>query len=167
MTAGGVSAVAPVAPDFVAPLEVPLPQVAAELVVRPASVGQIARLMTVAAPVVTLLVELPPRLLDKVQAAELDAEDMAELFELLSRHPHKLLEMVAIATGLDRAAVEALAPDRFAFLFAVVVQVNADFFSRATPAFSAAGRVLKQLTAGAAQTASAPAQTPGPAPSTS
>lgn len=158
MTALGVTA----APDFVAPVEVPLPQVADGLVVRPANVGQIARLMVVAAPVVSMLVDLPPRLLDRMHAREGDeqmtADDVAELFELLSRHPHKLLEMVAIATGLEMDAVKALAPDRFAFLFAVVVQVNADFFSRATPAFSAAGRVLQQATDGAKR---------GPSPSTS
>jgi hypothetical protein len=159
MTAGGVM---PAAPDFVVPLEVPLPQVAEGLVVRPANVGQIARLMAVATPVVNMLMDLPPRLLDRMHAHEgdeqLNADDIAELFDLLSRHPHKLLELVAIATALDMELVKGLPPDRFAYLFAVVVQVNADFFSRATPAFSAAGRVLQQATDGAK---------PGPAPSTS
>jgi hypothetical protein len=138
------------APEFVAPVEVPLDAIAPGLVVRPANVGQIARLLAVAGPVVSTLMALPPGLIDRLHAQEGDepatADDMAELFELLSRHPAKLIEMVAIATGLDRAVVEALAPDRYAFLFAVVVQVNADFFSRATPAFAAAGRVLQRLT---------------------
>ncbi len=152
------------APEFVAPVEVPLPDVHPGLVVRPASVGQIARLLAVAGPVVSLVMTLPPGLMDRLHAQEGDepmtADDVAELFELLSDQPHKLVEMVAIATGLERAAVEALAPDRFAFLFAVVVQVNADFFSRATQVFAAAGRVLEQ-----ARARSLPA-TPGREPST-
>lgn len=149
-------------PEFVAPLEVPLPQIAPGLVVRPASVGQIARLLAVAAPVVTTLMALPPGLIDRLQDGEQGTtlDDIAELFELLARHPHKLIEMVATATALDRPAVEALPPDQFAFLFAVVVQVNADFFSRATPAFSAAGRVLEQVKGRGLGT-------PGPAPSIS
>lgn len=170
------------APEFVAPAEVPLPGVAPGLVVRPADVGQIARLLAVAAPLVTTLLELPDGLVQRLQGSglppiERDVEgdsadasdaldsgptmaDILDLFEVLSRHPYKLIEMVAIATRLDRAVVEALAPDRFAFLFAVVVQVNADFFSRATPAFAAAGRVLEQVKARAHVT-------PGPALSTS
>lgn len=155
------------APEFVAPIEVPLPQIAPDLVVRPANVGQIARLLSVAAPVVSMLMALPPSLIDRLQAQDgedgITVDDIAELFELLSKHPHKLIEMVAIATGLERAAVEALAPDRYAFLFAVVVQVNADFFSRATQAFAAAGRVLEQVKGKAT---GQPAK-PGPAPSIS
>lgn len=157
------------APQFVAPIEVPLPDVAPGLVVRPANVGQIARLLTVAGPVVTTLMALPPGLIDRLQAKEGDEQatmdDIVELFELLSQHPHKLLEMVAIATGMPREAVEALAPDRYAYLVAVVVQVNADFFSRATPAFAAAGRVLEQLQAQRLLGNSQPAG-PGREPST-
>lgn len=147
------------APDFVAPLEVTLALGDRTLVVKPASVGQIARLLTVAAPVVQTLMNLPPQLVERLQAADgPGVQDVAELFELLARHPSKLIEMVAIATGIDEAEVAAMPADRFAFLFAVVVQVNADFFFRATPAFAAAGRVLQQLKD------RAPA-TPGPAPS--
>jgi hypothetical protein len=147
------------APDFAAPLEVTLLLGDRTLVVKPASVGQIARLLTVAAPVVNTLMTLPPQLLDALRAeGGPGVPEVAELFELLSRHPSKLIEMVAIATELDLAEVSAMPPDRFTFLFAVVVQVNADFFFRATPAFAAAGRVLQQLKD------RAPA-TPGPAPS--
>lgn len=153
------------APEFVAPVEVPLDAIAPGLVVRPANVGQIARLLAVAGPVVSTLMALPPGLVERLQggpdAEPATAEDMAELFELLSRHPHKLIEMVAIATGLERVVVEAMPVDRYAFLFAVVVQVNADFFSRATPAFAAAGRVLQRL----AEARSQPAG-PGREPST-
>jgi hypothetical protein len=148
------------APAFLAPVEVPLPLGELSLVVRPANVGQIARLLTVAAPVVGSLMALPPGFIDRLAGDEpTTADDVAELFELLSRHPHKLIELVAIATGQDVATVAALPPDKFAYLFAVVVQVNADFFVRATPVFAAAGRVLRAAADKGPQTA-------GPAPAT-
>jgi hypothetical protein len=144
-------------PEFIVPLEVPLQLGGAALTVRPATVGQIARLMHLAAPVVRALMTLPPSLLDRVQDGQIDADDVRDLFELLNDQPDNVLRMVAIATGLPQAQVDALPPDQFAYLFAVVMQVNADFFSRATPVFAAAGRVLRQV-----QT---PTPTPTPRPS--
>lgn len=147
------------APDFAAPLEVTVALSDRMLAVRPATVGQIARMLSVAAPVVQSLMNMPPRLIERLQSeAGPDGQDLAELFELLARHPSKLIDLVAIATGIEQDEAAAMPPDRFTFLFAVVVQVNADFFFRATPAFAAAGRVLQQLTS------RAPA-TPGHAPS--
>lgn len=147
--------------DFAAPLEVPLPLGSLDLVVRAATVGQIARMLKTAGPVVQTLTTLPRELLDALQDPDaLTAGQIADLFELLSSHPDDLLQMVAIAADLRAEQVHGLMPDQFAMLFAVVVQVNADFFSRAAPVFNAAGRVLGQLVA-------PPPATPGPAPSTS
>lgn len=139
------------APAFLAPLEVTFPLAAGDdITVRPASVGQLARLIGVVAPVVDSLMSIDDQALARVTAGEMQADDIAQLFELLGKHPERLLDMVAIATGLTPARVDDLLPDQFAFLFAVVVQVNADFFSRATPAFQAAGKVLQQASAAAA-----------------
>jgi hypothetical protein len=154
-----VSALDLTVPAFAAPLEVPLDLGTLQITVRPANVGQIARMVSVAAPAVDALMALPPSLVQALQHGELSADHIAELFELLAKHPNKLAELVATACGLKLDEVQALLPDRFAYLFAVVVAVNADFFSRATGALQAAGRVLGQL-----QAASGP--TPGPAPLT-
>lgn len=149
-------------PVWAAPSEVPLELGPLQVTVRPCDVGQITRMVAVAAPAVDALMALPVGLLDRLQQPEqLAADDLAELFELLSKHPAKLAELVAIATRLRVDEVQALLPDRYAFLFAVVVVVNADFFSRATPAFEAAGRVLQQLR----PSSDSSAATPGPAPS--
>lgn len=157
----GASALPAQAPAFVAPLEVPVSLGGRELVVRAATVGQIARMMGAGAPLVRALLDLSPALVQRL-GEEPGPGDIVELLELLSREPQRLLELVAIAAGLPVGEVEALAPDAFAYLFAVVVQVNADFFSRATPAFAAAGAVLRA----ASTRATASPKTPGPAPST-
>lgn len=139
------------APAFLAPLEVTFPLGAGDdITVRPATVGQLARLIGVVAPVVDSLMAIDDHALARVKAGEMQADDIAALFDLLGKHPERLLDMVAIATGLAPQRVDSLRPDQFAFLFAVVVQVNADFFLRAMPAFQAAGKVLQLARAGAA-----------------
>lgn len=135
-------------PNFAVPAEVPLDLGTLQLTVRPASVQQIARLLTTAAPMVKQLLLLDDELLGRLRSEEgPTVEDVGDLFNLLSREPDRLIELVAVATGAEVAAIGALPPDRFAYLFAVVVQVNADFFFSATPAFAAAGSLLKALKA--------------------
>jgi hypothetical protein len=142
------------APTFVTPLEVTFTLGGQDVTVRPATVGRLARMIAVAGPLVRLVMALQADTLDRLQSPEgPTTEDVAELFETLSEQPEKLLSLVALAADISQPQVEALAPDQFAYLFAVVVQVNADFFSRATPVFAAAGRVLRQV------------QLPQPAPS--
>ena len=151
------------APEFVAPLEVAVSLTDGDIIVRPMSVGQLARTLTVAQPLVATLMTLPEGMVQRLEAGLPTVHDVMDLFDTLSAHPHKLIELVSIATGLSLVQTAALAADRFAYLFAVVVQVNADFFSRATPVFAAAGRVLLQVKTEASPT---PA-TPGPLPSSS
>ena len=156
-------------PGFITPLEVtfPLGGPGDDITVRPATVGQIARLMGVVAPLVDSLFGLDAELLERLQSAQgPTAQDVTALFELLSEHPARLLEMVAIASDLPQGEVEALLPDQFAYLFAVCVQVNADFFSRAIPVFKAAGARIETAKAKAAPAAQLKPARPGRAAST-
>lgn len=145
-------------PAWIAPLKVPVPLPEAEaLVVRPASVRQIVQLLAVAAPVVRAVMALPPDMLDRLKSEQgPTGDDITDLFEVLSDKPDALLKAVAIATDLPDQVVGDLLPDQFAYLFAVVVQVNADFFFRATSVFGAAGRVLSQIQASRRESGSAP-----------
>lgn len=154
MSAGAV-------PAFAAPVEVSVPLSGGMLAIRSMNVGQIMRVLQASVEPVQLIMSLPADLLARLSSEEGPThDDLVRLFEVLTEQPERLVEMVAIATGLKPDDVEVLPPDQFAFVFAVVVQVNADFFAKATPAFTAAGRVLRQLKFGPGAPAS------GPEPST-
>jgi len=94
--------------------------------------------------------------------------DVLALLTLLADRPQVAFEFVAIASQLQVAQVEQLMPDVFAYLFAVCVQVNGDFFARALPTFRRAEQLIANSGVMAAGGASGgtPA-TPGPTSSTS
>lgn len=131
---------------FIAPLELPFayPGDVGELVhtVRPCGMGQIARLLAKAGTLVDELLSLPAPMVGRLQAGDLQMADIAYLYQLISDRGELGIELVAIAAALPQARVDALLPDRFAYLFALVVQVNADFFGRGAPVFQAAGALL-------------------------
>lgn len=148
-------------PAFVAALEVPLELGGAAVTVRPMNVGQICRLLHAAVEPVQLLMSIPSDVVERLTGEPgPTADDLRQLFEVLTEQPERVVEMVAIATGQTTAWVEVLPPDQFAYLFATVVQVNADFFAQAAPVFGAAGRLLQRARPGAQVP-------PGNAPSTS
>ena len=76
---------------------------------------------------------------------------------------------VAVLTKRKVEQIEALMPDEFAYLFAVVVQVNADFFGQALPLIKAVARGLRSAAGPgpAAPVAPAPGTTTLPAAATS
>lgn len=128
--------------DFVTPLEITFALEGADVTVRPAGVAQIARMLRVAAPLIDDLLVLDPGLAERCGAGAPLAEDVVQLFTLLAQHGDAAPALVAHATGLDEAVLGRMLPDRFAYLFALVVQVNADFFARALPVFRLAGAAM-------------------------
>lgn len=160
-------------PAFIVPLEVTLNLDQTTLVVKPASVKQLAQVLSVSRPAVRAVLEVrdvlarrraaPAAADDELDMAVagmvLTSDDVVDIYTALAQHPDALMDMVAILTGMPAAAVGALLPDRFVYLFATVLQVNVDFFFRAAPVFAAARRALEGLQ---------PTQaTPGNAPSAS
>lgn len=131
-------------PEFVLPQCIDVTLASGKLVkAQPATIEQIVALISVAAPVVRTLLLLPPDLVSRLDGGNPEMADLVELYEVFSDRPTDLTKAVAIAMRLSDAEVGALLPDEFAFLFALMVKVNADFFSAAAPRFAAAGRVLR------------------------
>ncbi|MBS3936501.1 MAG: hypothetical protein KGZ43_10035 [Sulfuritalea sp.] len=65
--------------------------------------------------------------------------DAAALLDLLAEHGGDLIDLVAVAAGIEREAVERALPDEFVSLAATLARVNADFFGqRLLPAIQAA-----------------------------
>lgn len=131
-------------PQFIAPLEITFALGlagggSADITVTAADVGQLGQMLTLAAPVLHELMTLPPDLVDRlISDAGPTHGDVVVLFTLLADRPEVLVRFVSIASRMPAAQIEALLPDQFAYLFAVVVQVNADFFARALPVLRAA-----------------------------
>lgn len=134
--------------EFAAPLEITFELDGHELTVRPASVAQLARMLRQARPLLDDLMALDPAIYARAQAGEdLAPDDVLQMLELLSDHDDMPLQLVAIATGMKADAVGAMLPDRFAYLFSLVVQVNADFFFKALPVLTYAGSAMKAAVA--------------------
>lgn len=131
-------------PAFIAPLSITFPidgpdAAPQDVTVTAANVGQLGRMLTLLAPVLHELMLLPPDMMGRlVSDAGPTHGDVLELLELVSKQPDLAVQMVSIGTGLQTSYLAQLLPDRFAYLFAVVVQVNADFFARARPGLLAA-----------------------------
>lgn len=135
------------------------------LTVRAADMAQILAMLDQAKPLIDEAVLMMPDLFERLQAgAKPTVGDVLDLLDMARKHGRAALELVAIATPMPLAEVERLLPDRFAYLFAVIVQVNADFFAAALPALRAAGAAMER----AGQAAPAGSATmAGPSSSTS
>ncbi len=150
--------------DFVAPEEVTFPLDGQDVTVRPAGVTALARMLREARPMLDSLVGLGDGFMSRAASgAPPTPEDIVALLEVVSKHDDLPVHLVHMATGLPLEKLDVMLPDRFAYLFSVVVQVNADFFAKALPVFRLCGSalqaaVLSRLPAG---------PTPGPNSATS
>lgn len=130
-----------------------------DVTVRSADVGVLLEVKAKMLPVVELLAQDAPRLFDAnrleliVATKQLTANDIADLCVLLER-ADVAVDFVATLALMPRDEVLRLMADEFAFLFAVVVQVNHDFFARALPVLKAAVQRIAAL--GLAGTSSSP-----------
>lgn len=143
----------PPAPAFVAGLRVPceLPVfphddagTTEQVPIEPANMGQLVQLLAHAGDLLDVVAGLQPERAARLQAGQPSFEDLDVLLTLLQDKGPVAIDLVAIASGIAVERVKSLAPDRFAWLFGVVVMVNADFFSRSRGAFAAAGALFAQ-----------------------
>lgn len=133
-------------PEFIAPVTITFPVDGEDVTLSVANVGQLGRMLEVLSPMLGDLVDLGPELLDRmVSASGPTHTDVLELLELLSTKREVPLQLMAIGTGWPADKVERLLPDRFAYIFAVIFQLNADFFARALSVLQAAGRKISAL----------------------
>lgn len=144
-------------PAFIKSLEFTVPVDELPVTVSALGVAEIAQIMAIAAPVMDKLMLLSEETLARLEVGSPNMGDLVELMELLNSHGDAAVDLVAIGCRQPRDWAGKLLPDRFTYLFALVVMVNADFFSRARPVFSAAGALLGQAKQG---------QEPEPAAST-
>ena len=138
----------PQAPQFAAPIEVTFPLRDGDITVRSADMGMLAKAKALMLPAREDLVRNAPGLLDpaRITAAlasgSVAAQDIADLVVLLEE-VDVAFALVAVLTKRKVEQIEALMPDEFAYLFAVVVQVNADFFvAHVVPAIQGAAQRL-------------------------
>lgn len=124
--------------EFVTPLELPFEDGPLTLVIRPAGMAALLQVLATARPIADEVMGMPQAMLQRLQAGTPDTTDIAWLYELLTDRGELAIDMVAILTGAPRQLVGRLLPDRFVYLFALVVQVHADFFARAPQVFQAA-----------------------------
>jgi hypothetical protein len=145
-------------PEFVAPLSVTFPMDGEDVTISAANVGQLGRMLEALSPMLGDLMALGTDTLERlVSPAGPTHGDVLELLELLSERREVPVQLVTIATGWPVLKVEALLPDRFAYLFAVALQVNADFFGRALPVLQAAGQKLSAMRPAPSSSTSGPA----------
>jgi hypothetical protein len=139
------------APSFITPLTITFPMDGEEVTVKACSVAQLGAMLQLLKPVLPELQALPPEMLDRLVGDEGPSQaDILVLLELMADHAALPAKLVAEGMGWPTDRVQALLPDRFAYLFAVLVQVNADFFGRALPVlFGAAGKFSALLPAAA------------------
>lgn len=160
----------PQAPQFAAPIEVTFPLRDGDITVRSADMGMLAKAKALMLPALEDLVRNAPGLLDpaRITAAlasgSVAAQDIADLVVLLEE-VDVAFALVAVLTKRKVEQIEALMPDEFAYLFAVVVQVNADFFGQALPLIKAVARGLRSA-AGPGPAVTGPAATPAPGTTT-
>lgn len=157
-------------PSFVTPLTVTFPMDGRDVTITAANVAQLATLLTVAAPVLHDLAALPPDMLDRLVSAEGPTEaDIVELLRTLSELEafSVAAKFVELGAGLAADDVRNLLPDRFSYLFAVTLQVNADFFARALPVLREAAQKLGALLPNTAAAPTSSSSTPGPTASAS
>lgn len=162
--------------NFAAPLQVEVPLPSGTITVASAPMGPLLKVKALLLPVLQTLIEAAPELFsdsgqfDRFNAGEdLSAEDIAELCVALEQ-VDAVVDLVAILAPMPREQVLQLMPDAFAYLFAVVVQVNWDFFVRALPMLRSSVQRIQALQRAAAPLGDTPAASSGtslsPAPLT-
>lgn len=129
-------------PAFVKPLSLAFPIDDEAVTVTALGVADIAQALALCAPVLDELLCLSDQALARLEAGSPNMEDLHDMLDVLNKHGKAGIDLVAIGSDKPREWVEGLLPDRFAYLFSVVVMVNADFFSRARPVFNAAGELM-------------------------
>lgn len=78
--------------------------------------------------------------------------DLSGLFDLIADHGESIIDAASVASGIDRAEIEAADIDELVQLATVIIRVNADFFAqRLTPA-------LRQAAAQATTSGDGPTQ---------
>lgn len=148
---------------FAAPSSLPFADGDISVQVTPAGMGQIARMAAALRPMAGELMALPDDMLQRLMQRAPNQADLAWLFELVCDRMPIAAEVMAIATGIARDRIEALLPDRFVYLAALVYEVNADFFSQAAGTFAKAWARMVAATAMASKASEARA---GQKPST-
>ncbi|MDO9094435.1 MAG: hypothetical protein Q7U99_17580 [Rubrivivax sp.] len=155
------------APAFITPLSITFPMDGRDMTVSAANVATLAAMMDTVAPVLEELVLLPAEMLARLTGDTGPTKaDLVDLLQLLQRKAgaQAAIELVALGVGMPEAEAGHLLPDRFAYLFALVLQVNADFFGRALPVLAVAAAKLQALAPAPGATTST---TSGPASSAS
>lgn len=154
--------------QFVAPLQfsLPIPGVGS-VEIGPLRVGQALRVLGTISSLVGELSSAPPAVLAAFQPGAMGTDQDRMLIgawaiDLLDRRADDVLKIVSVATGLERAQLDELLPDRLIAIVLAVIEVNADFFSRCAP-------LLKTLAArdGLPWNAATPSSGPTPANSSS
>ncbi|RMD93358.1 MAG: hypothetical protein D6811_05130 [Alphaproteobacteria bacterium] len=80
----------------------------------------------------------------------------------IAEHAGSAIDAVVIATGIDRAFLEARHPDDLLVLVAAVIEVNADFFARRlAPTLAEAVSTMGAIRAAAIGTSSSPGSAAG------
>lgn len=125
--------------EFITPLELPftLPD-GREVMVSAAPIQRLGLMLKHCRPMIDEIAAMPLPMLKRLQKGEPEADDISWLFELMSDRCDSLIELVSVGSAVPLALVQGMMPDRFMYLFALVVQVNADFFARAAPLLKAA-----------------------------
>jgi len=138
------------APSFAAPVVQAVALPSGEVVVRSATVQQLLAARTALTPALERLAEAAPGLLDLARldliraSGQITANDLRDLCVLLDE-ADAAVDITAALTDVPRERLLAMQPDEFVYLFAVAMQVNADFFVQALPALTAGVQALEAL----------------------
>lgn len=149
-------------PTFTEPLSATVPLRSGDITVSTACMKQLLAVKARMVPALELIAREAPQFFDEeqlrvmVETRSVTAADIASLCVLLE-HCDVVLHVVATLAPLPMGDVEKLLPDEFAYLFGVVVQVNADFFVHALPVMLEAARRLQMFGGPRAGTSSSPA----------
>ena len=133
-------------PSFITPLTITFPMDGQDVTVTANSTGQLGSMLEVLKPMLPELQSLPAETIERLFSGDgPNTTDVLLLLDLLADHHELPQRMVAIAMGWPYEKVAGLLPDRFGYLFALVMQVNADFFGRALPALLGAAVKFRAL----------------------
>lgn len=157
--------------QFVTPLHIVLPISVSDdlskgsLDIEPMRVGQVLRVLGTVNSLFGELSSAPPAVLAAFAAGGMGTQQERMLIgawavDLLDRRSDDVLKIVSVATDMQRAALEAMLPDRLIAIVLAIIEVNADFFSRCAP-------LLKTLAARDGLPWNAATPSSGPTPSNS
>lgn len=133
--------------------------------IEPMRVGQVLRVLGTVNSLFGELSSAPPAVLAAFAAGGMGTQQERMLIgawtvDLLSRRSDDVLQIVTVATGWTRGALDELLPDRLVAIVLAIIEVNADFFSRCAP-------LLKTLAARDGLPWNAATPSSGPTPSNS